>query len=79
MTKRKEIEDKMRINSNYYCISVDTNGKLTTPVFGGSGPTYGVVTIYRDSVEELLEEINNYSYKDVRYGSPYGNQTCEWS
>jgi len=79
MTKRQEIKDKMREVESFCCISIAPNGRLSSPIFGGSGPTHGVVTIYRDSIEELLEEITNYSYKKVRYGSPYGNQTSEWN
>ena len=32
-----------------------------------------------NSIEELLEDIDNYIYKEKQYGSPYGNQTCDWS
>mgnify|MGYP003677549933 FL=1 len=79
MNKKQEIKNKMKEVESFCCISIDRNGKLSSPIFGGSGPTHGVVTIYRDSIEELLEEITNYSYEKVRYGSPYGDQTCEWS
>ena len=43
----------MKRNEKFYCISIDKNNKLSSPVFGGKGPTFGVVTIYRDSIEEL--------------------------
>jgi hypothetical protein len=80
MNKKQEIKDKMIINEGFCCISIDPSGKITSPVFGGSGPTHGVVTIYRDSVEELLQEIDVMSmHIKKRFGSPYGNQTCEWS
>ena len=80
MNKIQEIKDKMIKNEGFCCISVDRDGKLTSPIFGGYGPTHGVVTIYRDSVEELLQEIDVMSmHIKKRYGSPYGNQTCEWS
>ena len=79
MNKKQEIVDKMKRNEKFYCISIDKNNKLSSPVFGGKGPTFGVVTIYRDSIEELLESIDNYIYKEKKYGSPFGNQTCEWS
>jgi len=79
MNRIQEIKDKMREVESFYCISIDQELKLTTPVFGGSGPTHGVVTLYRDSIEELVEDISNYSYKESKYGSPYGNQTCKWN
>ena len=80
MTKKQEIKDKMKTSGGFCCISVDRNGNLSSPVLGGHGPTHGVVTIYRDSVEDLLEEIDNMSvYIKKRFGSPYGNQTCEWN
>ncbi len=79
MNKKQEIVDKMKRNEEFYCISIDKNNKLSSPVFGGKGPTFGVVTIYRDSIEELLESIDNYIYKEKKYGSPFGNQTCEWN
>ena len=79
MNRKQEIKDKMKTNEGFCCISVNENGELTSPVFGGSGPT-NTVTIYRDSVEELLQEIDVMSmHIKKRYGSPYGNQTCEWS
>tara|TARA_R110000822_G_scaffold262253_3_gene386647 strand:+ start:190 stop:432 length:243 start_codon:yes stop_codon:yes gene_type:complete len=80
MNKKQEIKDKMKKSQGgACCISVDQNGKLTSPIFGGSGPTDSV-TIYRDSVEELLQEIDVMSmHIKKRFGSPYGNQTCEWS
>ena len=31
----------------------------------------------KDKMRE--ETINNYTYVKVIYGSPYGNQTCEWN
>ena len=79
MNRKQEIKDKMREVECFYCISIDPSGKLTAPIFGGSGPTHGVVTVYRDSMQELIEDVNNYSYKEVIYGSPYGNQTCKWN
>ena len=79
MTTKQEIKNKMKKEGNFCCISVDQNGKLSSPIFGGSGPTE-TVTIYRDSVEELLQEIDVMSMHIKRkYGSPYGNQTCNWS
>ena len=79
MTKKQEIKDKMVTEEGFCCISVDQNGKLSSPIFGGSGPT-DTVTIYRDSVKELLQEIDVMSiYIKRKYGSPYGNQTCNWS
>ena len=79
MNRKQEITNKMITNEGFCCISVDRDGKLTSPIFGGSGPT-DTVTIYRDSVEELLQEIDVMSmHIKKRYGSPYGNQTCEWS
>ena len=77
--KIQEIKDKVKLDGGFYCISVDQNGNLTSPVFGESGPTDSI-TIYRNSVEELLEEIDTMSNHIKRiYGSPYGNQTCEWN
>jgi hypothetical protein len=79
MNRKQEIKNKMKKSGSFCCISVDQNGNLTSPVFGGSGPTE-TVTIYRDSVEELLQEIDIMSMHIKRkYGSPYGNQTCNWS
>ena len=79
MNKKQEIKNKMKKSGNFCCISVDRDGNLTSPVFGGSGPTE-TVTIYRNSVEELLQEIDVMSMHIKRkYGSPYGNQTCNWS
>ena len=79
MNRKQEIKDKMKTNEGFCCISVNENGELTSPVFGGSGPT-NTVTIYRDSVEELLQEIDVMSmHIKKKFGSPYGNQTCEWS
>ena len=79
MNKKQEIKNKMKKSGNFCCISVDRDGNLTSPVFGGSGPTE-TVTIYRNSVEELLQEIDVMSMHIKRkFGSPYGNQTCEWS
>ena len=79
MNKKQEIKNKMKKSGNFCCISVDRDGNLTSPVFGGSGPTV-TVTIYRNSVEELLQEIDVMSMHIKRkFGSPYGNQTCEWS
>jgi hypothetical protein len=79
MNRKQEIRDKMRRNAVFYCISIDEELKLTIPVFGGSGPTHGVITLYRDSIEELIKSIDNYTYREKKYGSPFGNQTCEWS
>ena len=79
MNRKQEIKDKMREVESFYCISIDQELKLTIPVFGETGPTHGVVTLYRDSIEELVEDISNYSYKASKYGSPYGNQTCKWN
>ena len=80
MNRKQEIENKMKTDEGFCCISIDPSGKITSPVFGGSGPTHGVVTIYRDSVEELLQEIDVMSmHIKKKFGSPYGNQTCEWS
>jgi len=77
MNRKQEIKNKMK--KGFCCISVDQNGNLTSPVFGGSGPTDSI-TIYRDSVEELLQEIDVMSmHIKKKFGSPYGNQTCEWS
>ena len=81
MNKKQEIKDKMIINEGFCCISVDRNGKLSSPIFGTAygGPTEAV-TVYKDSIEDLLEEIDNMSeYFKQKYGSPYGNQTCNWS
>ena len=79
MNRKQEIKNKMIKEGNFCCISVDQNGNLTSPVFGGSGPTNSI-TIYRDSVEELLQEIDVMSiHIKKKFGSPYGNQTCEWS
>ncbi len=80
MTKKQEIKNKMNKSpGGLCCISVDRNGVLSSPVFGDSGPT-DTVTIYRDSVEDLLKEIDVMSmHLKKRYGSPYGNQTCNWS
>ena len=79
MNRKQEITNKMIKNEGFCCISVNENGELTSPVFGGSGPT-NTVTIYRDSVEELLQEIDVMSmHIKKKFGSPYGNQTCEWS
>lgn len=81
MNRKQEIKDKMIINEGFCCISVDRNGKLSSPIFGTAynGPTEEV-TIYRDSIEDLLKEIDNMSNHIKRiYGSPYGNQTCDWS
>ena len=79
MNRKQEIKNKMKKEGNFCCISVAQNGNLTSPVFGGSGPTDSI-TIYRDSVEELLQEIDVMSmHIKKKFGSPYGNQTCEWS
>jgi hypothetical protein len=79
MNRKQEIKNKMKKDGGFCCISVDQNGNLTSPVFGGSGPTDSI-TIYRDSVEELLQEIDVMSmHIKKKFGSPYGNQTCEWS
>tara|TARA_R110000824_G_scaffold372402_1_gene562550 strand:- start:914 stop:1162 length:249 start_codon:yes stop_codon:yes gene_type:complete len=77
--KIQEIKDKMREVESFCCISIDPSGKLSIPKFGETGPTNGIVTLYRDSIEDLIETINNYTYVKVIYGSPYGNQTCEWN
>jgi len=79
MNRKQEIRDKMRRSDSFYCISIDQELKLTIPVFGEVGPTNGVVTLYRNSIGELIEDVNNYTYKESNYGSPYGNQTCKWS
>ena len=81
MNKKEEIKNKMKKSGNMCCISVDRNGNLSSPKFGTAygGPTEEV-TIYRDSVEDLLKEIDNMSNHIKKiYGSPYGNQTCNWN
>ena len=81
MNRKQEIKDKMKTSGGLWCISVDRNGKLSSPKLGTAygGPTEEI-TIYKDSVEDLLKEIDNMSNHIKKiYGSPYGNQTCEWS
>ena len=81
MNRKQEIKNKMKKSGGFCCISVDKNGNLSSPIFGTAygGPTEAV-TIYKDSIEDLLEEIDNMSNHIKRiYGSPYGNQTCEWN
>ncbi|MCP4969703.1 MAG: hypothetical protein GY932_03785 [Arcobacter sp.] len=82
MNRKQEIKNKMNKSpGGLCCISVDKDGNLTSPVFGipYGGPTE-TITIYRNSVEELLQEIDRMSTHIKRkYGSPYGNQTCDWS
>ena len=81
MNRKQEIKNKMRKSEGFCCISIDKNNNLSSPIFGTpyGGPTEKV-TIYKDSVEDLLEEIDNMSeYFKEKYGSPYGNQTCNWS
>jgi len=57
MMEFKEIRNKIKRSGEFYCISIDKNNKLSSPMFGGEGPTFGIVTIYRDSIEELLNKI----------------------
>ena len=81
MNRKQEIKEKMKKSGGFCCISVDKDGNLSSPIFGTAygGPTEAV-TIYKDSIEDLLEEIDNMSgYLKQKYGSPYGNQTCEWN
>jgi len=81
MNRKQEIKNKMKKSGGFCCITIDRNGNLSSPIFGTAygGPTEAV-TIYKDSIEDLLEEIDTMSNHIKRiYGSPYGNQTCEWS
>ena len=81
MNKKQEIISKMKEKNGFCIISIDEYGKLSSPKIGipYGGPTKEI-TIYRNSVEELLIEIDNMSDRiKERYGSPYGNATCKWS
>ena len=81
MNRKQEIKNKMKKSGGFCCISIDKNSNLSSPIFGTAygGPTEAV-TIYKDSIEDLLEELDNMSNHIKRiYGSPYGNQTCEWN
>jgi len=76
---RREIIEKTKANGMYLTISIDRVGNILIPSDKSNYLGSGVITIYRETLEEIIEEVNNNQCYDKKYGSPYGNETCKFS
>ncbi len=80
MNKKEEILNKMiTTSSGLYYISINNKGEILKPDEELNFPGSGVITYYRDTPEQLIEDVKE-TFEVIRgYGSPYGNKTCKWS
>jgi len=76
---KREIIEKTKADGIYLTISIDRAGNILIPSNKLNYLGSGIITIYRETLEELIEEVNNNQCYDKEYGSPYGNRTCEFS
>ncbi|MCP4971148.1 MAG: hypothetical protein GY932_11190 [Arcobacter sp.] len=76
---KQEIINKVKEDGVYLTVSIDRAGNILTPSNKLNYLGSGVITIYRETLEEIIEEVNNNQCYDKKYGSPYGNKTCKFS
>lgn len=76
---KQEIINKVKEDGIYLTVSIDRAGNILTPSNKLNYLGSGVITIYRETLEEIIEEVNNNQCYDKKYGSPYGNKTCKFS
>jgi len=76
---KQEIINKVKEDGVYLTVSIDRAGNILTPSNKLNYLGSGVITIYRETLEEIIEEVNNNQCYDKKYGSPYGNETCKFS
>tara|TARA_R110002020_G_scaffold27115_4_gene87319 strand:- start:1084 stop:1335 length:252 start_codon:yes stop_codon:yes gene_type:complete len=83
MQRIEEIKSKLIKDGNYLKISIDRDGSLYTPDSKLDYLGSGILTIYEETIEELIEEckLNNVYFRTLykEYGSPYGNKTCKFN
>jgi len=79
MQRIEEIKSKLIKDGKYLKISIDRDGSLYTPDSKLDYLGSGILTIYEETIEELIKEckLNNIYFKE--YGSPYGNRTCKFN
>lgn len=78
MLRIEEIQSKLIKDGKYLKISIDRDGSLYTPDSKLDYLGSGILTIYRETIEELIKECNNCEITEY-YGSPYGNKTCKFN
>ncbi len=76
---KQEIINKVKEDGIFLTVSIDRAGNILTPNNKLNYLGSGVITIYRETLEEIIEEVNNNQCYDKKYGSPYGNETCKFS
>jgi len=76
---KQEIINKVKEDGIFLTVSIDRAGNILTPSNKLNYLGSGVITIYRETLEEIIEEVNNNQCYDKKYGSPYGNTTCKFS
>lgn len=73
----KEIKDKMKKDGKYFKISIDMNGNIFSP--DEANQFNGLITIYRETITELMSEIKETMNEFNNYGSPYGFRSCKFN
>ncbi len=76
---KQEIINKVKEDGVYLTVSIDRAGNILTPSNKLNYLGSGVITIYRETLEEIIEEVNINQCYDKKYGSPYGNKACKFS
>ena len=75
---KQDILEKAVKGEFYYKVSIDRELNISTPI---EEDYTGNLTISRDTINELVGAVNaiHQTELDVKYGSPFGNQTCKWN